>query len=55
MLITFPLFDNEVIFQDENASYHRVKSVMNFSSGKAFNNSMTWAANSPDLNLNETL
>uniref|UniRef100_A0A672T8Q8 Tc1-like transposase DDE domain-containing protein n=1 Tax=Sinocyclocheilus grahami TaxID=75366 RepID=A0A672T8Q8_SINGR len=41
--------DNDVIFQDDNASCHRAKSVEAFLQERDIN-SMTWPANNPDLN-----
>lgn len=41
--------DDEVIFQDDNASCHSAKSVKAFLQERQIN-SMTWPANSPDLN-----
>uniref|UniRef100_A0A3B3S4R3 Tc1-like transposase DDE domain-containing protein n=1 Tax=Paramormyrops kingsleyae TaxID=1676925 RepID=A0A3B3S4R3_9TELE len=48
------LGDDEVIFQDDNASCHRAKSVKTFLQERHIN-SMTWPANSPDLNPIENL
>ncbi len=42
-------FGDDAIFQDDNASCHRAKSVKAFLQERHIN-SMTWPANSPDLN-----
>uniref|UniRef100_A0A8B9JPA9 Transposase Tc1-like domain-containing protein n=1 Tax=Astyanax mexicanus TaxID=7994 RepID=A0A8B9JPA9_ASTMX len=46
--------DNEIIFQDDNASCHRAKTVKAFL-GERHIQSMSWPANSPDLNPIENL
>ncbi len=47
-------FGDNVIFQDDNASWYRAKSVKAFLQERHIN-SMTWPANSPDLNPVENL
>uniref|UniRef100_A0A672FA08 Tc1-like transposase DDE domain-containing protein n=1 Tax=Salarias fasciatus TaxID=181472 RepID=A0A672FA08_SALFA len=46
--------NDEILFQDDNASYHRAKTVTVFL-GKRRIQSMSWPANSPDLNPTENL
>ena len=46
--------DDDVIFQDGNASCHRAKSVKAFLQEKRIS-SMTWPGNSPDVNPIENL
>uniref|UniRef100_A0A3B5LXN8 Tc1-like transposase DDE domain-containing protein n=1 Tax=Xiphophorus couchianus TaxID=32473 RepID=A0A3B5LXN8_9TELE len=46
--------DDEIIFQDDNASCHRAKTVKAFLEERHIQ-SMSWPANSPDLNPIENL